>query len=87
MKYNELFEVDFKENLVDEISSIDLRRCSYRELVLLKGHLAKIKEHADILTLEDELVGYVYSNLYELMLKIKIEESKKLVKLPTTKVS
>ena len=82
-----MFEVDFRKNLVDEISSIDLQICSNRELALLKGHLLKIKERADILTLEDEIVGYVYNNLYEIMPKIKFEESKRLVKLPPIKVS
>ena len=87
MKYQELFTVDFRKYLVDEISSIDLQKCSNRELALLKGHLLKIKERADILTLEDEIVGYVYNNLYEIMPKIKFEESKRLVKLPSIKVS
>ena len=87
MQYNELFEVDFKENLVGKISSIDLRRCSNSELSLLKEHLSYIKENADVLTLEDEIVGYVYSNLCELMPKIKFEESKRLVKLLPIKVS
>lgn len=87
MQYNELFEVDFRENLVDEISSIDLCSCSNNELSLLKGHLSRIKEHADILTIDDEIVGYVYSNLCELIPKIKFEESKRLVKTPTIKVS
>lgn len=87
MQYSELFEVDFKENLVDEISSIDLRNCSNEELSLLKKHLSFINERADAKTLEDELVGYVYSNLKALMPKIKFEESKRLVKKPIVKVS
>lgn len=87
MQFYDLFEVDFKENLVDEISSIDLRRCSNSELSLLKGYLSRIKDRADVLTLEDEIVGYIYSNLNELVPKIKIEESKRLIKRSSTKVS
>lgn len=87
MQYYELFEVDLKENLVKEISSIDLRRCSNTELSLLKGYLTRVKTHADVLTLDDEIVGYFYSNLYEIMPKIKNEESNRLVKRPTIKVS
>lgn len=80
MQYNELFEVDFKDNLVDEISGINLCGCSNEEIYFLKGYLSKIEKRADAKTREDELVGYVYTNLNALMPKIKNEESKRLVK-------
>lgn len=87
MKYVELFEVDFRKNLVDEISSIDLCRCTNQELTVLKGYLSSIKERADALTLEDEIVGYVYNNLNEIMPKLNFEESKRLEKRTIKKVS
>ena len=81
MSYTELFTNSIKTDLVTEIKSMDLSKCSTVDLVALRNWATKVKIESDILTLEDEFVGYTYDNLNALTPKIDFEESRRGLRL------
>ena len=80
MSYTELISSKFSLNLVEEITNFDLSNCSNNDLHFLRSLTMEIKAKADILTLEDEFVGYTYDNLAVLNPKIANESAKRKVK-------
>lgn len=84
MNLTELISSNITNNLVDEIQSMNLDSCSNDELVTLRNWIAKEKQHADYLTLENEVVGYTYNNLRALTPKVISEESKRGIQLVKT---
>lgn len=81
MTVRELLESNIQSNLSSEIQHLELGHCSNSELALLINWTNEIKEHADFLTLEDEVVGYTYNNLDVLVPKISEEEHKRGIQL------
>lgn len=77
MQLIDLYNSNMRDNLVSCVESIDLVNCSVEELTNLSNWVCSVKEHADLLTLEDEIVGYTYSNLEILIPKVKKEEVKR----------
>lgn len=85
MDFKELFDSDIKCDLVEDIMNIDLSHCSNSELMILSKWTDDVRERADLLTVEDEIVGYTYNNLGALMPKITSEESRRGIVLVKTR--
>lgn len=86
MSLQELLNSDIRSNLVLEIQQLDLGTCSNMELITLRNLVTDVKKQADSLVIEDELVGYVYSNFDVLNPKMAREEEKRGIqykKIPT----
>ena len=81
MQLIDLYNANMRDDLVSCVGSIDLAGCSLEELISLGSWVHEVKEHADLLTLEDEIVGYTYDNLAALIPKVKKEEAKRGVQL------
>ena len=81
MSLRELVDCDMKYNLVEQIESMDLSSCGNADLIALCDWIISKKAHADFLTLEDEIVGYVYHNLDALTPKMEAEEEKRGIQL------
>lgn len=77
MSLQELLNSDIRSNLVLEIQKLNLETCSNMELVTLRNLVTDVKRQADALVMEDELVGYVYSNFDVLNPKMIREEQKR----------
>ena len=77
----ELSNSDFRRDLVGEINNTDLSKYSNSDLHNLKEVLICVEKLAAQRTLEDELVGYAYSNLNLLTPKINQEMSKRKIKM------
>lgn len=77
MFLQELFNSNIKSNLVNEIETINLSNCSNHELVVLRKWANEVRNQADLLTLEDEIVGYTYHNLDAITPMMTCEESKR----------
>ena len=63
MQIDELLNADIMKDLKDQIMNVDVESISDCDLINIVEWARKTKEHADLLTLEDELVGFTYSNL------------------------
>lgn len=81
MNFKELVGGSIKKDLVQDIESMDLSSCSSQELIFLRTWAEEEKANADFLTLEDEIVGYIYNNLDVLMPKIEHEEQNRTIQL------
>ena len=74
MQISELLDVDMMKDLGDQITAIDVESISDYDLINIAEWVRNTKEHADLLTLEDELVGFTYSNLDIIMPKINRQQ-------------
>lgn len=81
MNVKELIQGNIALDLVAEIQNMDLNSCTDTELLTLSNWVREVKERADFLTLEDEIVGYTYSNLDALTPKMECEEAKRGIQL------
>ena len=85
MQINELLVSDIKKDLKDQIMDINLESISDHELINIAEWAEKVKEHADFLTLEDEVVGATYGNLGIIMPKINKQKEVRGITLIKTK--
>lgn len=74
MQINELLVADIMKDLKDQMMSVDIESMSDYDLVNIAEWAKSTKEHADLLTLEDELVGFTYSNLDIIMPRINKQQ-------------
>lgn len=81
MQLVDLYNSNIRNYLVDSVKSINLDKCTNEELTYLANWISNVKERADMLTLEDEIVGYTYNNLDVLIPKVQKEEEKRGVAL------
>lgn len=81
MQLVDLYNSNIRNYLVDNVKSINLDKCTNEELIYLANWISNVKERADMLTLEDEIVGYTYNNLDVLIPKVQKEEEKRGVAL------
>ncbi len=81
MQLVDLYNSNIRNYLVDNVKSINLDKCTNEELTYLANWISNVKERADMLTLEDEIVGYTYNNLDVLIPKVQKEEEKRGVAL------
>jgi len=81
MSHTQLISSNMKNDLVSVIQGIDFGAFSNDELGVLKSWAMQIKERADSLTLEGELVGYTYHNLEALNSRLSVEEARKGISL------
>lgn len=77
MNHNELIGTNMKFDLVSDIQGMDFTGCSNNDIIALRTWVSEVKERADFLTLEGEVVGYTYSNLNVLNPMISKEEEKR----------
>lgn len=77
MQLVDLYNSNIRNYLVDNVKSINLDKCTNEELTYLANWISNVKERADMLTLEDEIVGYTYNNLDVLIPKVQKEEEKR----------
>lgn len=77
MNHNELIGTNMKFDIVSDIQGMDFTRCSNNDIIALRAWVSKVKERADFLTLEGEVVGYTYNNLSVLNPMISKEEEKR----------
>lgn len=63
MQINELLVADIMKDLKEQMISFDIESVSDYDLANIAEWAKSTKEHADLLTLEDELVGFTYRNL------------------------
>ncbi len=71
MNIVELMHNDMKKDLTNLIMKINFDECSKEELNELRTWALDKEKRADILTMEDEFVGYTYTNLAVLEKKYK----------------
>lgn len=74
MQINELLVADIMKDLKDQMMSVDIESMSDYDLVNIAEWANSAKKHADLLTLEDELVGFTYSNLDIIMPRINKQQ-------------
>lgn len=77
MSVQELYSSNMKANLVDVIKGINLEKCNTSELIELRAWASSVREMADHLTLESEVVGHVYSNLEALSPRVAAEATRR----------